>query len=63
MTKKNAMTICKTTGAAISIPEMHYREGKKNELLARLQLQLGKTREQVIGLFRYYTNLPKKKKL
>jgi hypothetical protein len=48
------MTICKTTGAAISYSEMHYREGKKNELLRRLQLQLGKTRSQVIELFRFY---------
>ena len=55
------MTICKTTGMLISNTELVYREGKKHELLTRLQLQLGKTREQVIELFRFYTNLPKKK--
>jgi hypothetical protein len=55
------MTVYKTTAATLPESEIHYREGKKNELLARLQLQLGKTREQVIGLFRFYIGLSKKK--
>ena len=35
---------------------MEYREGKKNELIMKMQSLLGKTREQILELFRFYAN-------
>jgi hypothetical protein len=49
------MTICKTTGDAITLEEMSYRDDIRNKLLARLQLQFNKSREQVLELFRFYS--------
>lgn len=55
------MATCKTTGEKITNEENNYREGKKNDLLKRLQLQLGKTRDQVLDLFRSYNKNTQKK--
>lgn len=48
------MTIPVNTTQQLSSEEIDYREGQKNALLARLQLRLGKSREQLLALFRFY---------
>lgn len=52
-------TICKTTGETITIEEMNYRDGRRDEILAKFQFQFGKTRHQVLELFRYYSKKDK----
>jgi hypothetical protein len=52
-------TICKTTGETITIEEMNYRDGRRDEILEKFQLQFGKTRHQVLELFRYYSKKDK----
>ncbi|MCE3282156.1 MAG: hypothetical protein K0Q66_893 [Chitinophagaceae bacterium] len=61
--KNDELVKCRSTGLDISQSEMNYREDKKNVLVKRLQLQLGKTREQVLGLFRFYNKASKSKKV
>jgi hypothetical protein len=39
--------------------ELNYRNSKRNELVLRLQIKLGKTKGQVLELFEYYNSLPK----
>jgi len=49
------MTTCKSTGEQITIAERDYRDEKRNSLIIKLQEQLGKTRQQVLALFRLYS--------
>lgn len=60
--KNDEMTTCKTTGAVITFEEMEYRDGKRNDIVRRMQLQLGKTKKQVLALFHFYNSLAHRKK-
>lgn len=48
------MTTAINTTQQISTEEASYREEQKNALLASLQVRLGKSREQLLALFRFY---------
>jgi hypothetical protein len=61
MTNDIQMAICRSTGAEITEVEMKHREAMKYDLVTRLHQQLGKTRKQVIELFRFYNKAAKTK--